>query len=248
MKFKSLIPAFALAVSTLLGLEARGQNTPQQDTTNKPKVDTVYVRDTVYVPVPVSDNTETPDASERRFVTQQAIDEVAANGVDDVYYLAGIGFSQGVASTGENVGVEFRIYNGYAMPTRAFNLDNYEAATKFDDAKSRAEMRELDLALRHGTYVIPDNFLYRAPVTPIPILGWNIVYVVPGGPNGHNNGYNNNYNNGPYNNNGHNYNNGHYNNGQHHNNHNDGQYNNGYNNNHNHNNHGHHPRPRGGRR
>lgn len=240
MKFKSLIPAFALAVSTLLGLEARGQNTPPQDAPGKAQPgtvpDTVYVRDTVYVPMPVGDNTQTPDASERRFVTQQAIDEVAANGVDDVYYLAGIGFSEGVASTGENVGVEFRIYNGYAMPTRAFNLDNYDAAAKFDDAKSRAELRELDLGMRRGTYVIPDNFLYRAPVTPIPVLGWNIIYVVPAGRNG--------YNNNPYNNNGNHYNNGPYNNGHHHNNHNDGQYNNGYN----HNNHGHHPRPRGGRR
>lgn len=234
MKLKSLIPAFALAVTTLFGLEGRAQSTPQQDT-SKAKTDTIYVRDTIYVPVPVSDNTETPDLSDRRFVTQQAIDEVAANGVDDIYYLAGVGFSQGIASTGENVGVEFRIYNGYAMPTRAFNLDNYDAATKFDESKSRAELRELDLAMRHGTYVQPDNFLYRAPITPIPVLGWNIIYVVPGGHNGHNNQYNNN----PYNNNGHNYNNGH--------NHNDGQYNNGYNNNHNHNN-GHHPRPRGGRR
>lgn len=136
------------------------------------------------------------------FISQRAIEEISMQGPTSIYPAVGRGFGEGMASTGENIGIEFQLVNGFARPLRAYNLDNAIGAQQFDNAQQRAAVREADLLLQDVYYPTYPNYgLY--PAHGIIPVGWREVhytypgsYTVPGGyypvhQHGHGNGHGN---------------------------------------------------------
>ncbi|MEZ0223433.1 MAG: hypothetical protein ACAH83_02685 [Alphaproteobacteria bacterium] len=169
-KMKSLVAAFTLAAA---GIVTMGASTAQAQTVP------VYPQGQVYSqPVQL-----------RTAVTQGAIDDLAYNvGVQTAYHRAGVGFTQGTASDGENVGLEFQLNNNNATVTRAFNLDDPNSRIQFQQQVDNAYAREQYLAgLEYGsqrpvyyTYYEPATYVICPPVVPIIGIGWIIGGWHPG--------------------------------------------------------------------
>ncbi|MDF3023687.1 MAG: hypothetical protein K0R10_1048 [Alphaproteobacteria bacterium] len=160
-KLKSLVLTFALAAGSAIGLGTAAQ------------AQTIDVRQT--------------QTAQNELVTNNYIDADVINSVaqlpllsENTYYRAGRGFiSARVEATGENVGVEFQLNNGYKTPVRAYNLDDAVGAMNFGNAKMNASALENRLAFNENQTRIYarayPNYIYSRPLAPIILIGrpWN---------------------------------------------------------------------------
>ncbi len=163
MKKRSLAAAFALVA----GITAIGAGTAQAQT------------------VPVNGgqvwNEQVPVSQASVPVSQQAIDDLAYNvGVQTAYYRAGVGFTQGTASTGETIGLEFQLNGQNATVVRAYNLNDPNARATFQGEVNNAAMRDNQLASQESygaasyAYYQPQSYVICAPVVPIISFGFAI--------------------------------------------------------------------------
>lgn len=168
-KIKSLVAAFTLATAGMLTMgasSAQAQTVPVYQGSSQ-----VYTQ---------------PNAGAS--VSQGAIDDLAYNiGVQTIYYRTGLGFTQGTASDGENIGLEFRLNGSNATVIRAYNLNDPNAQYQFQQSVDNAygtEQRLADNELRAQrriyTYYEPDTYIVCAPVVPIIGIGWVIGGWYPG--------------------------------------------------------------------
>lgn len=123
-------------------------------------------------------------------VSQGAIDDLAYNvGVQTAYYRDGHGFTQGTASDGETLGLEFQLNGSNATVVRAYNLNDPNSAAQFQAAVDRSAVNDRYLAdqeyrsqSRMYDYYEPSAYVICAPVVPIfgiglIIGGWHAGYV-----------------------------------------------------------------------
>ncbi|TAL30551.1 MAG: hypothetical protein EPN97_12095 [Alphaproteobacteria bacterium] len=170
-KIKSLVAAFTLAAA---GVVTMGATSAQAQT----------------VPIwagqgQVYNQTIVPM---RASVSQGAIDDLAYNiGVQTIYYRSGVGFTQGTASDGENIGLEFQLNGSNATVVRAYNLDDPNSASQFQRAVDNAYYNEQRLAdnelrarTRIYTYYEPETYIICPPIVPIIGFGWVIGGWHPG--------------------------------------------------------------------
>lgn len=156
-KLKSLALSFALAVGGAVGISTAA---------NAQTVDVTQTR-----------------SAQTELVTNNYIDQDVIASVsqlpllrENTYYRAGIGFiSARVEETGENVGVEFQLRNGYKTPVRAYNLDDGLGQLNFNNAKMNAAALENRLAFNENqtriyARVYP-NYIYTAPLGPVILFG-----------------------------------------------------------------------------
>ncbi len=156
-KLKSLALSFALAVGGAVGISTAA---------NAQTVDVTQTR-----------------GAQSELVTNNYIDADVIASVsqlpllrENTYYRAGVGFiSAVVEETGENVGVEFQLRNGYKTPIRAFNLDDGIGQLNFNNAKMNAGALENRLAFNEGQTRIYaqmyPNYIYTSPLAPIILIG-----------------------------------------------------------------------------
>ncbi len=104
------------------------------------------------------------------FVSQQSIDEVAKSyGVQTPYYRIGVGFTSGISTYGENVGLEFRLHGNKGTVVRAYNLNEPTAAEQFQASMTRAA--ELDATVINNNYYQPTSpYQIPAVVYPLPVI------------------------------------------------------------------------------
>jgi hypothetical protein len=171
-KMKSLVAAFTLAAA---GVVTMGATSAQAQTVP------VYPQGQVY--------SQTAPAPLRTAVTQGAIDDLAFNvGVQTVYHRTGSGFTQGTASDGENIGLEFQLNGSNATVVRAYNLDDPNSRNQFQQQVDNAYAREQYLANEeyrsqrpvHYTYYEPATYVICPPIVPIVGIGWMIGGWHPG--------------------------------------------------------------------
>lgn len=102
------------------------------------------------------------------FVSQESINEVAQTyGVQTPYYRAGVGFSSGLSSYGENVGLEFRLRGNMGTVVRAYNLNVPEAAEQFQTSMDRAAQIEMSLMHNNNYQTYPSHQVAPMPY-PLP--------------------------------------------------------------------------------
>lgn len=156
-KLKSLALSFALAVGGTVGL-ATAANAQTVDVTQTRSAQTELVTNN-YI-----------DADVIASVSQLPLLR------QNTYYRAGIGFiSAVVEETGENVGVEFQLRNGYKTPVRAYNLDDGLGLLNFNNAKMNASALENRLAFNENQTRIYaqmyPSYIYTAPLAPVILIG-----------------------------------------------------------------------------
>lgn len=156
-KLKSLALSFALAVGGTAGLAT---------VANAQTIDVTQTR-----------------GAQTELVTNNYIDEDVIASVsqlpllrENTFYRAGVGFiSARVEETGENVGVEFQLRNGYKTPVRAYNLDDPLGQMNFGNAKMNASALENRLAFNENQTRIYapyyPNYLYTRPLAPVILIG-----------------------------------------------------------------------------
>jgi hypothetical protein len=170
-KIKSLVAAFTLATAGMVTMgasSAQAQTVPIWAGQGQ-----VYNQTTVPV---------------RASVSQGAIDDLAYNvGVQTIYYRSGVGFTQGTASDGENIGLEFQLNGSNATVVRAYNLDDPNSAGQFQRSIDNAYYNEQRLAdnelrarTRIYTYYEPETYIICPPVVPVIGFGWMIGGWHPG--------------------------------------------------------------------
>lgn len=157
-KLKSLALTFALAVGGTVGLATAA---------NAQTVDVTQTRQQQQTEL-VSNN----------YIAPEVIDAVAQLPLlrENTYYRAGLGFIEArVEQTGERVGVEFELRNGYKTPLRAYNLDDGLGQLNFGNAKMNASALENRLAFNENQTRIYaqayPNYIYTRPVAPIILIG-----------------------------------------------------------------------------
>ncbi|MCC7037422.1 MAG: hypothetical protein IT560_08920 [Alphaproteobacteria bacterium] len=156
-KLKSLALSFALAVGGTVGL-ATAANAQTVDVTQTRGAQTELVTNN-YI-----------DADVIASVSQLPLLR------QNTFYRAGIGFiSAVVEETGENVGVEFQLRNGYKTPVRAYNLDDGLGLLNFNNAKMNASALENRLAFNENQTRIYaqlyPSYIYTAPLAPVILIG-----------------------------------------------------------------------------
>lgn len=156
-KLKSLALSFALAVGGAVGISTAAQ------------AQTVDVTQT---------RQQQNELVTNNYIAPEVIDAVAQLPLlrENTYYRAGVGFiSARIEETGENVGVEFQLRNGYKTPVRAFNLDDGIGQLNFGNAKMNASALENNLAQQEFNNRIYarqyPNYIYTRPVAPIILIG-----------------------------------------------------------------------------
>lgn len=157
-KLKSLALSFALAVTGTVGLATAA---------NAQTIDVTQER--------VQPQTELVT---NNYIAPEVIDAVAQLPLlrENTYYRAGIGFIEArVDQTGERVGVEFQLRNGYKTPVRAYNLDDAVGQMNFGNAKMNASAFENRLAFNENQTRIYapyyPTYIYTRPVSPIILIG-----------------------------------------------------------------------------
>ncbi len=156
-KLKSLALTFALAVGGTVGL-ATAANAQTIDVTQTRQQQTELVTN--------------------NYIAPEAIDAVSQLPLlrENTFYRAGVGFiSARIEETGENIGVEFQLRNGYKTPVRAFNLDDGLGQVNFNNAKMNASALENRLAFNENQTRIYaqsyPSYIYTRPVAPIILFG-----------------------------------------------------------------------------
>lgn len=157
-KLKSLALSFALAVGGTVGLATAA---------NAQTVDVTQER--------VQPQTELVT---NNYIAPEVIDAVAQLPLlrENTFYRAGVGFIEArVDQTGERVGVEFELRNGYKTPVRAYNLDDAVGQLNFGNAKMNASAFENRLAFHENQTRIYarsyPSYIYTRPVAPIILIG-----------------------------------------------------------------------------
>lgn len=156
-KLKSLALSFALAVGGTVGLATAAN------------AQTVDVRQT---------QTAQTELVTNNYIAPEVIDAVAQLPLlrENTYYRAGVGFiSARIEETGENVGVEFQLRNGYRTAVRAYNLDDGIGQLNFGNAKMNASALENRLAFNENQTRIYATaypaYIYTRPVAPVILIG-----------------------------------------------------------------------------
>jgi hypothetical protein len=138
-KIPTLLTSFAIAASALfLGEKAKAQTT------------------SVAMSATQSHNRQAAT------VSQKASDEIAnTSGVQTVFRRSGIGFSEGISSTAENVGLEFSLGDGSATVMNVFNLDNASEARAYERRKAQVKDAERVLIQKeHVPYSYQSSSIY----------------------------------------------------------------------------------------
>ena len=138
--------------------------------------------------VPVNGGQVYGQTTSNASVSQGAIDDLAYNvGVQTAYYRDGRGFTQGTASDGETVGLEFQLRGNNATVIRAYNLNDPNSANQFQNAVDNAAANDRYLANQEYSqntriYPVyePQAYVICPPIVPIIGIGWVIGGWYPG--------------------------------------------------------------------
>lgn len=157
-KLKSLALSFALAVGGTVGLATAAHAQTIDVTQERVQPQTELVTN--------------------NYIAPEVIDAVAQLPLlrENTFYRAGVGFIEArVEQTGERVGVEFQLRNGYKTPVRAYNLDDAVGQLNFGNAKMNASAFENRLAFNENQTRIYapyyPTYIYTRPVSPIILIG-----------------------------------------------------------------------------